>query len=78
MSAGPLVSLLWSMCGGGVDRRAVKLYLSSMSGGYSFLFWVCVIGFLLVCEFLGISQTYWLGYWAQQYEDHDQEEVKVF
>ncbi|KAI8982789.1 multidrug resistance-associated ABC transporter [Trametes punicea] len=63
---------------GHIGWPALRLYLSSMGGGHSFIFWLAVVGFLLICEFVGIFQTYWLGYWAQQYEDQDQADVKVF
>ena len=48
-----------------------------MGGGYTFLFWLTVLGFMALCELVGVLQTYWLGYWATQYELHDQGEVKV-
>ncbi|KAI0774725.1 multidrug resistance-associated ABC transporter [Trametes elegans] len=63
---------------GHVSWPALKLYLSSMGGGHSLFFWLCVVGFLIITEFMGIFQTYWLGYWAQQYEDRDQADVNVF
>ncbi|KAI0677672.1 hypothetical protein C8Q78DRAFT_1003851 [Trametes maxima] len=63
---------------GHISWTALKLYLSSMGGGSAPLFWLCVVGFLFICEFVGIFQTYWLGYWAQQYEDKDASEVQVF
>ncbi|KAL1937768.1 hypothetical protein VTO73DRAFT_12921 [Trametes versicolor] len=63
---------------GHISWPALRLYLFSMGGAHSFLFWLAVVGFLVICEFMGVFQTYWLGYWAQQYEDHDQAEVKVF
>ncbi|KAI0329604.1 multidrug resistance-associated ABC transporter [Cubamyces sp. BRFM 1775] len=62
---------------GHVSWPALRLYLSSMGGAHSFIFWLSVIGFLFVCEFMGIFQTYWLGFWAQQYEDHSQADVNV-
>ncbi|KAI0371499.1 multidrug resistance-associated ABC transporter [Pilatotrama ljubarskyi] len=63
---------------GHISWPALRLYLSSMGGGHTFIFWLSVVGFLLICEFTGIFQTYWLGYWAQQYEDKDHAEVNVF
>ncbi|KAI0638608.1 multidrug resistance-associated ABC transporter [Trametes polyzona] len=63
---------------GHISWPALRLYLSSMGGTHSFMFWVSVVGFLVICEFMGVFQTYWLGYWAQQYEDRDQADVKVF
>ncbi|KAH9854915.1 multidrug resistance-associated ABC transporter [Lenzites betulinus] len=62
---------------GHVSWPALRLYLFSMGGGHSFIFWTSVIAFLLICEFMGVFQTYWLGYWAQQYEDQEQADVKV-
>lgn len=49
-----------------------------MGGGYTFIFWLAVLGFMAFCELLSVIQTYWLGYWAQQYEDSDQADVNVF
>ena len=57
--------------------RAVRLYLSSMAGGYTLVFWLGVLVFLGLCEMLGIVETWWLGYWAQQYEDIDPTDVNV-
>ncbi|KAI0750650.1 hypothetical protein C8Q80DRAFT_1097969 [Daedaleopsis nitida] len=63
---------------GHVSWQALRLYLLSMGGGYSFVFWLSVIGLLCTCELLNIAQTYWLGYWGQQYEDKDRSDVDVF
>ncbi|CDO77193.1 hypothetical protein BN946_scf184747.g6 [Trametes cinnabarina] len=65
---------------GHVSWPALRLYLSSMARGgvHSFLFWFAVVGFLLICELMATIETYWLGYWAQQYEDRDQADVNVF
>ncbi|OSD04422.1 multidrug resistance-associated ABC transporter [Trametes coccinea BRFM310] len=63
---------------GRVSWPALRLYLSSMGGTHAFIFWLSVVGFLVICELTAILQTYWLGYWAQQYEDRDQADVNVF
>ena len=57
--------------------NAVRMYLTSMGGGHAFVFWASVVVFLAMCELLGVVETWWLGYWAQQYEDQDQSEVSV-
>ncbi|KAI0711030.1 hypothetical protein C8T65DRAFT_739602 [Cerioporus squamosus] len=62
---------------GHVSWQALRMYLSSMGGGYTLVFWFSVIGFLCLCELLGTLETWWLGYWAQQYEDQDQSDVNV-
>ena len=48
-----------------------------MGGGHAFLFWLAFVGFLGTCELLNVVQTYWLGYWAQQYEVREPGEVSV-
>ena len=48
-----------------------------MGGGHTFLFWLAFTAFLGCCELLSVVQTYWLGYWAQQYEIHEQDDVSV-
>ncbi|RDX55372.1 hypothetical protein OH76DRAFT_1428233 [Lentinus brumalis] len=62
---------------GHVSWQALRMYLSSMGGGYTLVFWFSVIAFLCLCEVLGVLETWWLGYWAQQYEDQPQEDVSV-
>ena len=53
------------------------MYLTSMGGGHSFLFWGAVVVFLLMCELLGVVETWWLGYWARQYTLMDPRDVDV-
>lgn len=47
------------------------------SGYYPVFFWVVVVGFFALCEGLAVGETYWLGYWSEQYEDRDAGDVKV-
>ena len=49
-----------------------------MAGGYTFIFWIAFCGFLGCCELLSVLQTWWLGFWAQQYETRAQEDINVF
>ena len=55
----------------------MRLYLSSMGGSHSIIFWLSVLGLLMFNEMLAVLQTYWLGYWAQQYEVREPGEVSV-
>lgn len=55
--------------------HTVKLYLNGMGGTHPYLFWVVYLGALFVSEVTIAVQTWFLGYWAQQYEDHDPSEV---
>ncbi|KZT18101.1 hypothetical protein NEOLEDRAFT_1152799 [Neolentinus lepideus HHB14362 ss-1] len=56
---------------------AVKLYLLGMSGNWPALFWSSVMGCLIACELSNTVQTWFLGYWAQQYQGHTADEVYV-
>ncbi|KAF9270593.1 P-loop containing nucleoside triphosphate hydrolase protein [Marasmius fiardii PR-910] len=59
---------------GHVGWVAVKAYLSSMG---SWPFFVVVLSAFWVTELLNAAQTWFLGYWASQYEHHDSSEVSV-
>ena len=56
----------------------VKMYLTSMGGQYSWTFFLAFIFAMFVTEILNAVYTWFLGYWASQYETHDPESVSVF
>ncbi|TFK46964.1 multidrug resistance-associated ABC transporter [Heliocybe sulcata] len=62
---------------GHVSWSAVKLYLLGMSGNWPALFWSSVIACLIACELCNTVQTWYLGYWAQQYQERSADEVYV-
>ncbi|KZT29509.1 P-loop containing nucleoside triphosphate hydrolase protein [Neolentinus lepideus HHB14362 ss-1] len=62
---------------GHVSWSAVKLYLLGMSGNWPLLFWSSVMGCLIACELSNTVQTWFLGYWAQQYQGHTADELFV-
>ncbi|OCH87305.1 multidrug resistance-associated ABC transporter [Obba rivulosa] len=62
---------------GHIGWPALKLYLFGLGGNHPYLFWATVIITFFVADLTGIIQTWFLGYWAQQYEDHEASEVKV-
>ncbi|KAH7912982.1 hypothetical protein BJ138DRAFT_1225912, partial [Hygrophoropsis aurantiaca] len=62
---------------GHISWPAFKLYLASLGGQYPLLFWVVFIGFMVITDLFDSVQTWFLGYWASQYEDHTPAEVKV-
>ncbi|TBU23091.1 hypothetical protein BD311DRAFT_811015 [Dichomitus squalens] len=62
---------------GHTSWQALRLYLSSMASGYTLLFWLRVLVLLVVYEVFYVAETWWLGYWAQQYEDNNPSEVNV-
>ena len=55
----------------------VNAYLSDLGGSHPFAFWSSIVVGLLICHFFNVSQSYWLGQWAQQYEDHERSSVSV-
>ncbi|KAL5534538.1 hypothetical protein ACEPAG_1001 [Sanghuangporus baumii] len=59
---------------GHVSWKAVKLYLSNLGGP---LFWFCFLSSIFVVDLANVIQTWYLGYWAAQYEKHDPSEVSV-
>ncbi|KAH7929355.1 P-loop containing nucleoside triphosphate hydrolase protein [Leucogyrophana mollusca] len=62
---------------GHISWPAFKLYLASLGGQYPLLFWVVFVGLMVITDLVDSVQTWFLGYWASQYEDHAPSEVKV-
>lgn len=52
----------------------VKLYLLNLGG---FFFWLIVIGCIVLSDLCTVLQTWFLGYWAAQYEIRDPSEVSI-
>lgn len=57
--------------------NAVKLYFAAFGGSYNALFWTTFLGSMLLSQVLVTVQTWFLGYWANQYELHDASEVHI-
>ncbi|SRR6266446_1454346 len=55
----------------------VKLFFSGLSGSHVFLFWIVFFGGLFGCEAFIAVQTWFMGYWAQQYVLYPPESVNV-
>ena len=53
------------------------LFIGALSGKWSFFFWIQYLGANGFSEAFDALEMWWLGYWAQQYEDKDQTEVSV-
>ncbi|KAK0220002.1 hypothetical protein IW262DRAFT_1381904 [Armillaria fumosa] len=63
---------------GHISRSSFKLYLTSLGGHHIFLFFAAFLGAFSIQQFVVIMQTWYLGYWASQYDDHRSEDVPVF
>ncbi|KAJ8084456.1 hypothetical protein PM082_003226 [Marasmius tenuissimus] len=59
---------------GRVSWSALKVYFTGMG---TWRFFVAVIGACFLAELSDTAQTWFLGYWASQYENHDVSEVSV-
>ncbi|KAJ4476620.1 hypothetical protein J3R30DRAFT_3759412 [Lentinula aciculospora] len=65
---------------GHVSWSAVKMYLTSMGGQYSWTFFLAFLFAIFITEILNAFYTWFLGYWASQYEyeNRDPASVSVF
>jgi hypothetical protein len=53
---------------GHVKAQALKLFFVSLGGSHPLLFWI-VFSILLFCKFFIYTfETWWLGFWASQYD----------
>jgi hypothetical protein len=59
-------------------RGVVKLYLSGLGGDHPFLFFSAFVVGPILTEIVNAVQTWFLGYWASQYDHHHSSEVAVF
>ncbi|KAH7886476.1 hypothetical protein F5I97DRAFT_1926721 [Phlebopus sp. FC_14] len=54
---------------GRVPWSAFRMYLVAMGGKHQLVFWSSFLGLLAISSLTGRVQTWFLGYWATQYED---------
>ena len=57
--------------------KKVKLFLGGLGGSHAVLFWILFAGGMLVCDALLTIQTWFMGYWAEQYDIYPPEQVSV-
>ncbi|KAH7905266.1 P-loop containing nucleoside triphosphate hydrolase protein [Hygrophoropsis aurantiaca] len=62
---------------GTVSWPAFKLYLVSLGGNYPLLFSIIFVSLIGLTDLTDAIQTWFLGYWASQYETQPTSEVKV-
>ncbi|THH12876.1 hypothetical protein EW146_g7283 [Bondarzewia mesenterica] len=62
---------------GHVSWDAMSLYFKSLGGAHVILFWVVFLGGMLLADLSNSIQTWFLGYWAQQYEGRETAEVQI-
>ncbi|KAG2123601.1 hypothetical protein DEU56DRAFT_829341 [Suillus clintonianus] len=62
---------------GHVSWPAFKLYLTGLGGNYPMTFWVAFLALMGLTDVTNTVQTWFLGYWASQYERQLPSEVNV-
>ncbi|KAH0835495.1 hypothetical protein J3R83DRAFT_9163 [Lanmaoa asiatica] len=62
---------------GHVSWAAFKLYLAALGGVHTVSFWAVVLALFVITNLANTLQTWFLGYWATQYEDHLASEVNI-
>lgn len=55
----------------------VNMWFATMGGDHAWLYWGFFIGAMIITPVVEVSLTWYLGYWAHQYEDHDPSEVSA-
>jgi ABC-type multidrug transport system fused ATPase/permease subunit len=62
---------------GHVSWDAVKLFINGLGGTHPVTFWVFFVGGLSLCFTLQTVQTWFMGYWAEQYDIYPPEQVNI-
>jgi hypothetical protein len=62
---------------GHVSWQALKLFFAGLGGDHPLLFWIVFMGGIFFTDFINTIQTWWLGFWASQYDHHESYEVHV-
>lgn len=78
MLAGRLVCVNLYKLPACANITTVKLYFRGLGGSHPVAFFLTVACGLLLTDLLNTFQTWYLGYWASQYDTHDSSEVDVF
>uniref|UniRef100_A0A0W0F5R1 P-loop containing nucleoside triphosphate hydrolase protein n=1 Tax=Moniliophthora roreri TaxID=221103 RepID=A0A0W0F5R1_MONRR len=63
---------------GRVRWSTVAMYFRSLTGNYPFLYYTCFFVPMVLSNASVIMQTWYLGYWSSEYENHHPSEVNVF
>ncbi|KAH9019338.1 hypothetical protein EDB83DRAFT_2508436 [Lactarius deliciosus] len=62
---------------GNVSWDAVKLFINGLGGVHPVLFWIVYAGGMLLFSTLMTVQTWFMGYWAEQYSIYPPEQVDI-
>ncbi|KAH9016815.1 P-loop containing nucleoside triphosphate hydrolase protein, partial [Lactarius pseudohatsudake] len=62
---------------GNVSWDAVKLFINGLGGAHPVLFWILFPVCLLLCDTSMTVQTWFMGYWAEQYDIYPPEQINI-
>ncbi|KZT67088.1 P-loop containing nucleoside triphosphate hydrolase protein [Daedalea quercina L-15889] len=62
---------------GHVGWQAMKIYFNGLGQNRQVMFWLTLLGGLVLYEVVSVLQTWFIGYWARQYDEMPASEVKV-
>ncbi|KAI9434157.1 hypothetical protein H4582DRAFT_2081171 [Lactarius indigo] len=62
---------------GHVSWDEVKLFINGLGGAHTVLFWILFPVGLLLCDALMTVQTWFMGYWAEQYDIYPPDQVNI-
>jgi hypothetical protein len=57
--------------------RKVKLFFNALGGPHSTTFWILFAGGITLCDALLAGQTWFMGYWAEQYDIYPPEAISI-
>lgn len=57
--------------------ESVKMWFGAVGGDRAVMFWMLFASFMIITPVIEIGLTWYLGYWANQYEDHDPSEISA-
>ncbi|KAH9028058.1 hypothetical protein EDB83DRAFT_1910018 [Lactarius deliciosus] len=62
---------------GNVSWDAIKLFINGLGGAHPVLFWILFPVGLLLCDTSMTAQTWFMGYWAEQYDIYPPEQINI-
>lgn len=62
---------------GHVSWHSLKLFFIGLGGNHPLLFWTVFLAGMFFTDFINTIQTWWLGHWAAQYDNHPASQVAV-
>ncbi|KAI0258777.1 hypothetical protein BC834DRAFT_847164, partial [Gloeopeniophorella convolvens] len=60
---------------GHVSWKSLQLFFSALGGKHSVLFWFICLGAMLLTDMSMTAQTWFMGYWSEQYIERDPADV---